>query len=87
MTLNRHEQAILKALHFSMRPMSTREISEKTGISWVTARKYLQELAEKDLVRHRQTAKKSLFSRFLGTPHKQPRTEWELNREGIFGRG
>ncbi len=66
-----------------MRPMSTREISEKTGISWVTAKKYLQDLAEKELVKRRETAKNGLLSRFLGK-YRQ-RAEWELNREGIFG--
>lgn len=67
-----------------MRPMSTREISEKTGISWVTVKKYLQDMAEKkELVKRRETAKTGILSRFLGKSRQ--RTEWELNREGIFG--
>lgn len=82
--LNRYEGAILKVLHSSMRPMSTREISEKTGISWVTVKKYLQDMAEKkELVKRRETAKTGILSRFFGATRQ--RTEWELNREGIFG--
>ncbi|MDD5417209.1 MAG: winged helix-turn-helix transcriptional regulator [Candidatus Aenigmarchaeota archaeon] len=43
---NKHEKAILKILYSDRRPMNIKEISEKTGICWVTARKYTNKLGK-----------------------------------------
>lgn len=85
--LNGYERAILKALHSSMRPMSAREVSEKAGISWVTARKYLRRLAEKGLVEE-SSGEKGFLRALLpisGEGAGRERSAWELNWEGIFG--
>ncbi len=48
---NKYERLILSLLVRQRRPMSTKEISEEMGISWVTARKWLRSLKEKGFVK------------------------------------
>jgi predicted transcriptional regulator len=48
--LNKSETAIMKVIYSARRPMTTRDIAEKAGLSWTTARKYLNSLYKKDLV-------------------------------------
>ena len=43
---NAKERAILQALNKSRVGLTTYEISEITGISWVTVKKYLKKLKE-----------------------------------------
>ncbi len=44
---NRQEKAILKVLYEERRNLSLREIAEKTHMSWVTVRKYVDQLTKK----------------------------------------
>jgi len=46
-SFNRQEKAILKVLFEHRRPMSIRELAEKTNMSWVTAKKYIKKLKER----------------------------------------
>ncbi len=48
---NSKEKAIMKVLYDSRRQMTIREISILTKLSWVTIRKYLKVLREKDYVK------------------------------------
>ena len=44
---NKNERAIMALLFKERRPLSIREISEKTGLSWVTVKKWEKELENK----------------------------------------
>ena len=41
---NKHEVKIIKAIHKSKRPLSILKLSEKSGTSWDTAKKYAKRL-------------------------------------------
>ena len=45
--LNKQEKLILQTLYRARRFMSIKEIAEKAGMSWVTAKKYLKSLEDK----------------------------------------
>jgi len=47
MTLNVYEQAIIRLLKIARRPLTTTQVTEKLGISWETAKKYLEVLHDK----------------------------------------
>lgn len=49
---NKYEKEILRLLYKENRPMTIREIAEKVDMSWVTARKWLNILKNKGLVKH-----------------------------------
>lgn len=49
-TLNQKERDILRALKSSRTGMTAYEISKKTGITWVTVKKYLKTLKQKGLI-------------------------------------
>ena len=44
---NKYERAIIKATALSRRPMSIKEIAEKSDTSWVTGRKYIRRLKDR----------------------------------------
>ncbi len=46
-SFNMQEKAILKVVFEGQRPMSTREIAERSQMSWITARKYISRLIER----------------------------------------
>ncbi|MCX6817664.1 MAG: winged helix-turn-helix domain-containing protein [Candidatus Aenigmarchaeota archaeon] len=48
--LNKNERIILALLYKERRPMSIREISKRTGISWITVKKYLKTLQSKGVL-------------------------------------
>jgi response regulator of citrate/malate metabolism len=50
MTLNVYEQAIIRLLKTARRPLTTTQVTEKIGISWETAKKYLDILNRKRLI-------------------------------------
>lgn len=52
--LNKHEKTILRVLAQHRRPMSIKEIADKAGISWVTARKYLIKLEKEGVILSRE---------------------------------
>jgi predicted ArsR family transcriptional regulator len=47
---NKHEREILRTLYSERRPMSLRELSDKADVSWVTAKKYTDNLNEKGII-------------------------------------
>lgn len=47
---NKQERAILKVLYEARRTMTIRDIAEKSGMSWVTAKKYLKRLKERGVI-------------------------------------
>jgi len=49
-TFNAKERAILQLLNKSRYGLTTYEIAEETGISWVTVKKYLKRLEEKGAI-------------------------------------
>jgi predicted transcriptional regulator len=51
MALTVYEKVILKEMHNSYRPMSIREISKESNISWITAKKYILTLLSKDFIK------------------------------------
>ncbi len=48
--LNQKEREILRALKNSRTGMTPYEVSKKTGITWVTVKKYLKNLKRKGVV-------------------------------------
>jgi response regulator of citrate/malate metabolism len=44
------ERDIIKLIDRSINPLTTNEIAEKLGISYVTAKKYLKELVKKKIL-------------------------------------
>jgi len=51
---NRQEKAILKILYEERRGMSIKELSEKSHMSWVTAKKYIDRLIKKDWIEEKK---------------------------------
>jgi len=49
---NIYEEKILKTLHSSRIPLSTKEVAEKSGIAWNTARKHLRSLSDNGYVKN-----------------------------------
>lgn len=47
---NKQERIILQLLYKNVRGFTINEIAEKTGLSWVTVRKYLRKLKEKGVI-------------------------------------
>lgn len=58
-TFNRQEKAILKTLFDERRPMSLKELSEKSDMSWITTKKYVKSLENHDIVLNKKENKKS----------------------------
>ena len=49
---NKIEKAIIKVLAQHRGELSIKEIANRAGVSWVTARKYLKKLAAEGIVGH-----------------------------------
>jgi response regulator of citrate/malate metabolism len=49
-TFNSKEKEILQLLNKSRAGLTAYQISEKTGISWVTVKKYLKKFVEKGII-------------------------------------
>ena len=47
---NTKEKAILQTLNRSRRGLTAYDVSKKTGISWVTTKKYIKKFEKKDIV-------------------------------------
>jgi len=47
---NSKQRAILQLLNKSRAGLSLYEISQETGISWITVKKYVQEFTKKNIV-------------------------------------
>jgi len=47
---NPYERDIKRALYIAQRRLSTKQVSEEAGVSWTTARKYLNRLSRKKKV-------------------------------------
>lgn len=63
MTLNVYEQAILRLLKTARRPLTTSQVAEKLGISWETAKKYLEVLHQ---------------GQFVSMKHEGNRVYWKI---------
>ncbi|MCK9326918.1 MAG: helix-turn-helix domain-containing protein [Bacteroidales bacterium] len=63
MTLNVYEQAILRLLKTARRSLTTSQVADKLGISWETAKKYLELL-------HR--------NRYVSMQHEGNRIYWKI---------
>ena len=50
---SKNEKAILKVLHDERSSMKIKKISEKSGLSWITTRKYLDILVERGWIKKR----------------------------------
>ena len=48
---NKTEKAILQTMYQYARPMSMREISKESGISWSTVKKYVFKMEKKNLIK------------------------------------
>ena len=48
---SRSEEQIIKAMFRGRRPMSVKEISESSGVSWITVKERLDELKDDGVVR------------------------------------
>ena len=46
---NAKERAILQAINKSRRGLTIYEVSQKTGISWITAKKYIKYLKKSEI--------------------------------------
>ena len=79
--LNPIEEAILKTLYKERRPLTIKEVSDKTKLSWVTVRKYLEQLSREGLC-----YPVSKTPRVIGGKLREPREKWVLNYKLIFGR-
>jgi len=55
---NRQEKAIIKTLYDTRRPMSIKEIANKSHMSWITARKYIKKLEDKGWITEDKHGKK-----------------------------
>jgi predicted HTH transcriptional regulator len=58
--LNPQERQILKVL-LENQFLSTRQVAEKAGISWNTAKKYLDKFLEDKWIEHKSTGKKDYW--------------------------
>ena len=54
------EKRIVNVLYYANKPLSTSDIAKRSGLSWVTAKKYLVRLYGKKLLR-RKTEGKSVY--------------------------
>ena len=54
------EKQIVNVLYYANKPLSTSDIAKRSGLSWVTAKKYLVKLYGKKLLR-RKTKGKSVY--------------------------
>ena len=61
MPLNRIDKEIVHTLGFSFRQITANEISDKTGISWVTVKKHLTSLMRKGIVVKRFENKRGYY--------------------------
>ena len=48
--LHRNERELIRILYRENRPMSIKEVSVMAGMSWITAKKYLYSIHEKNIV-------------------------------------
>mgnify|MGYP006282197473 CR=1 FL=1 len=67
--LNPFERTILGVLGRGGRPLTTRQVAQFSGMSWLTAKKYLNELNSRGRV-EREKRGKSIY--------------WELTKEGTM---
>ena len=61
--LKPQEKQILKTL-LENPYLTTRQVAEKTGISWNTAKKYLDKFLEKKWIEHKTTGKKDYWKAY-----------------------
>ena len=54
------EKRIVNVLYYANKPLSTSDIAKRSGLSWVTAKKYLVKLYGKKLLK-RKTEGKSVY--------------------------
>ena len=57
--LNTKMREIIRIIHKKGGAMSTHEISEETGISYVTVKKYIKELVKRGVIEEHGNSKKS----------------------------
>jgi Sugar-specific transcriptional regulator TrmB. len=50
MDFKSEERRIINVLYFANKPLSTKEISERTEMAWQTAKNYLEKMNEKGLL-------------------------------------
>ncbi len=48
--LKPHDRVILDALWRAQRPLTTKQVSERSGTTWITARKHLESLSRRKLL-------------------------------------
>lgn len=51
MKLNPEEKRIINVLYVANKPLSTKKVSERSEMAWQTAKKYLNRLYEKEVLR------------------------------------
>ena len=73
---NRQEKAILRVIYQSRRFMTIRDIAEKSSMSWVTAKKYVNKLLKDGILIDKQEKNGSIEIK-----HKFPR--YKFNYELI----
>lgn len=50
MNLNPSEKKIMAELYYARRPLTTNEVAEKSGMSWQTAKKHLEQMRKRGLL-------------------------------------
>ena len=59
--LHRSEKEIIRILFHEARPVSIHELASLSGMSWVTARKYLDSCLEMNIIIKQSTEKNSTY--------------------------
>jgi len=72
---NKNERVILQVLYKERRSMTINELVEKTGMSWVTIKKYLQLLKKRNYVIEKVGNKSSIL--------ENKRAVWEINYDEL----
>jgi predicted transcriptional regulator len=61
---NRQERSILKTTFEEQRPMSTKEIADRSQMSWITAKKYVKQLLNRGWLLQKKKKVEFQYSRF-----------------------
>lgn len=69
--LHRNEKELVRALFKCSQPVTVNELSEETGMSWVTVKKYLIKLIERRVVEPSRARKFELSRELLEILYKR----------------
>jgi DNA-binding transcriptional ArsR family regulator len=61
MSLHRNEREIIRTVYGQGRPVSIHEVARISGMSWITAKKYLRSVEKKGIIKTIESGRSRLY--------------------------